>query len=106
MSDFTPARHGVGARPSGWALWEGYLGGKRTLSHLFFICLVLFYFWLPSTQHVVFLGQGSDLSCSCSNTKSCARPGIEPASQRSQDATDPIAPQQEFHVSFVKQRHS
>ena len=45
------------------------------------------------------LGQGLDLSCSCSNAGSlthCAELGIEPTSQSSQDAADPIAPQQEL----------
>ena len=53
-----------------------------------------------------FPGQGSDpsssfdLSCSCDNTGSlthCPGPGIEPGSQCSQDATNPIAPQWELH---------
>ena len=52
-----------------------------------------------------FLGQGSDLShhcnlsCNCRNARSlthCAGLGIEPASQDSQDAADPVAPWQEL----------
>ena len=50
-----------------------------------------------------FPGQGSDLShsldpghssCSAGSLTHCAEPGIEPASQLSQDAVDLIAPQQ------------
>ena len=54
--------------------------------------------------HMEFPSQRSDPSHrrDLSNTGSLthgARPGIEPASQRSQDAADPIAPQQEgLHV--------
>ena len=57
--------------------------------------------------------QGSDLSrsChlshSCSNTGSlthCAGPGIEPATQCSQDATDPIVPQWELPHSHFKKK--
>ena len=42
---------------------------------------------------------GSDLHCSCCNTESsthCARPGIKPSSQSSQDISDPVVPQQEL----------
>lgn len=51
-----------------------------------------------------FLGQGSDLSPSCGSTRSltlCARLGIEPPSQCSQDAEDPIVPQQELRSSSI-----
>ena len=50
-------------------------------------------------------GQGSDpsyscnLKCSCSNAgllTHCARPGIEPVSQCSQDTVNPIEPRREF----------
>ena len=62
-------------------------------------------------------GQGSDLShsrdlcCSCSNTRSLTcyvGPGIEPASQCSQDSTDSVAPQRELlYVSnFFSELHS
>ena len=53
-----------------------------------------------------FPGQGSDLShswndlsCSCGNAGSltlCAGLGIEPASQCSRDAADPVVPQREL----------
>ena len=52
-----------------------------------------------------FPGQGSDLSPSsdlnhsCDNTRSlthCAQLGIQPVSQQSQDAINPVAPQQEL----------
>ena len=58
---------------------------------LLFVCL-----FLPSTWHMELLGQESDpshsihLRCSCDNIKSltnCAGPGIEPASQHSQDTS-------------------
>ena len=50
------------------------------------------------------LAQGSDPSYSCNLSRRCGKagfpthyagPGIEPVSQRFQDAADPIAPQQE-----------
>ena len=56
-------------------------------------------------------GQGSDLSHSCDlshsygNARSLthhAAPGIEPSSQRSQDATDPIVPQRELQGRRLK----
>ena len=68
--------------------------------------LYLFLFlkkFLDTLQYMEFPGQGSDsicgydLSCSCSNAGSltlCARQGIKPVSQCSQDSTDPIVPQQ------------
>ena len=71
----------------------------RPLSFFFF------FFFLAAPWHMEFLGQGSDLShscdlsCSCSNAGSlthCARPGIEPRSQHSQDAANPSAPQWEL----------
>ena len=49
--------------------------------------------------------QESDPNCSCNLNRSCsnagslthcAGPGIEPASQHSQDATDPVLPQKEL----------
>ena len=64
-----------------------------------------FFFFLAAPRHMGFRGQGSDLSRSlhlsrsCSNIGSltlCARVGIEPASQRSQDTADPTAPQWEL----------
>ena len=70
------------------------------------VCVCVFSFW----QHMKFSGQGSDLSCSCNLSHSCgntgflthcARPGIELSSQRSQDATDPTAPQWELPLSFM-----
>ena len=57
-----------------------------------------------------FRGHGSDLSRSChvGHSYSSARsltcfagPGIEPASQCSQDAPDPIAPQQELQEKLL-----
>ena len=60
--------------------------------------------FLATLQHVDFPEQGLDpghsgnLSGSCRNAESltcCAGPGIEPASQHFQDATDPTAPQWE-----------
>ena len=48
---------------------------------------------MPDPSHIC------DLSHSCGNAGSlthCAGPGIKPASQRSQDATDPVVPQQEL----------
>ena len=52
------------------------------------------------------LSHGSDLSRSWGNTGSlthCARLGIEPVSQHSQDAANPTAPEQELLiVPFLK----
>ena len=61
-----------------------------------------FFFGCPSNME--FLGQGSDLSHSCNlsccySTRAlnhCAGLGIEPVSQSSQDAADPVAPQREL----------
>ena len=75
--------------------------------YLSFSFLFSFFFWGGggAPQHVEFLGQGSDpshrcdLSCSCSNVASLTHrvgEGIKPVSQRSQDAVDPIVPQQEL----------
>ena len=60
---------------------------------------------------MMFPGQGSDPSCSHDLSHSfgnvgslihCAGLGIEPATQHSQDATNPAAPQQELsHSHFV-----
>ena len=60
---------------------------------------------MATPQHMEFPGQGSDPShnCnlwgSCSDTRSLthyAGQGIEPASQRSRDAANPVAPQQKL----------
>jgi len=57
-----------------------------------------------------FPGQGSDLRSSedlrhsCGSTRSlthCAGLGIEPASQGSHDAADPVVPQQELLTNFL-----
>lgn len=64
-----------------------------------------FIFSFLATPHIQFPGQRSDLSPSndlshnCSNPGSliyCARPGIKPMAQCSQDTCNPIAPQWEF----------
>ena len=68
--------------------------------------MVFFPFFLAAPWHMEFPGQRSDpnhscnLGCSCGNTRSltrCAGPGIEPASQCSQDTADLTAPQWELH---------
>ena len=63
-----------------------------------FYCLFMFSF-SAAPRHVEFPGQGSDLSHNCNLSLSCgnphAGPGIEPASQCSQDTTDLVAPQRE-----------
>ena len=64
-----------------------------------------FFLFLAAPWHLEFLGQGSDRSHSCDlshsggNARSlthCARPGIKPVCQRSQDAADPVEPQREL----------
>ena len=71
---------------------------------------MFFFFFLASLWHMEVLDQGSDLSCSChlspscGNARSlthCARPGIERASQCSQDGTDPIVPQRELRFCLL-----
>ena len=61
--------------------------------------------FLVAPWHMEFPGQGSDPSCSfdlshsCSNAESsthCAGPGTKPASQSSQDDTNPFVPLQEL----------
>ena len=54
------------------------------------------------------LSRGHNLSHGCGNARSlthCARPGIEPTSQHSQDAAYPVGPQQELlsNSSFIQQ---
>ena len=65
--------------------------------------------FLTALQHMEFPGQGSDLSCNCSPNHSCgnagsptccASLGIEPVSQGSQDAADPVVPQWELQKPF------
>ena len=62
------------------------------------------FIYLAVLRHMEFPRQLSDLSgscnlrCSCSNGRystHCAGPGMEPVSQHSKDATDPVAPQWE-----------
>lgn len=65
---------------------------------------------LAAPWHMEFQGQGSDpsqghdLSQNCSNIESlthCAGPGIEPVSQRSQEAPDSILLWQELQETLV-----
>ena len=58
------------------------------------VCFTFFFFF--GHPAIEFLGQGSDLSCSCGKVIiHCAGPGISPVSQHSQDAADPATPQWE-----------
>lgn len=64
--------------------------------------------FLAVQWHMQFLGQESDLRRSLSHSSSssrsliqCARPGIKPAYQPSEVATDPTAPQQELPDIFI-----
>ena len=75
------------------------------LHHHLQILFIYLRFFFGHPRRMEFPGQGSDLSCSCdlchscSNMGSltyCAGPGIEPTSQRSREATDPVAPQREL----------
>ena len=65
-------------------------------------CQILFLAGGPIPGHVEFPDQQavvSDLSHSCSNARTlthCAEQGTEPSSQHSQDAANPVAPQQEL----------
>ena len=65
--------------------------------------LRFFFFFLAALKRMEFPGQGSGSSCTCDNTDCLthrARPGIQPASQHSRDATDPVGPQQELWVGM------
>ena len=73
----------------------------------FFFFSFFFFFCRPVVFGV--LGQGSDLSHSCGqhhtcgNARSlthCARPGIKPASQPCEEATNPIVPQRKLPPSY------
>ena len=75
--------------------------------------LIFFFFGYPIPRHLAIQGQGSDLSHSCDLSRSCgnagslthcARLGIEPVSQTSQEAADLAAPQWELQgLEFLKQ---
>ena len=73
--------------------------GYWKIPRVFLFLLLLLLSFLAALRHVEFLDQGSDQSCSfnlslgCGNARflaHCAWPGMEPLSQRSQDAIDPI----------------
>ena len=58
----------------------------------------IFYFtFLPPHGIMAFLGQGSNLSCSCDLSRCCSNTAtlkpLEPVSQCSQDTADPVVPQ-------------
>ena len=83
---------------------------------LLFILFFFFFFFsfLAPLRHMEFLGQGSDWSCSCNPSRSCgnarssthcAGQGIEPASQGSQDAADPVVPQWELLYLIYSSLH-
>ena len=72
------------------------------------VCVCVCFSFLATPWNMEFLGQGLDLthscnlSCSCFSAGSlthCAGPGIEPESQSSREAADPIVPQREL-LSF------
>ena len=68
------------------------------------------FLFLAAPRHMELLSQGLDPSHSqdirsCGNAGSLthyARPGIKPASQHSQHATDPVVPQQELPLLILK----
>ena len=67
------------------------------------MCVCFFFFFLAAPQHMEFLGQGSDPSCSfnlCCNAGSLSHcvewRGVEPVSWYCRDAADPIMPQWEL----------
>ena len=77
---------------------------QSTKSHLVLECKLICFYFLATPQHMECQGQGSDwshgcnLHCSCGNNRSSnplCRVVIEPASQCSRDAADPVVPQQE-----------
>ena len=61
--------------------------------------------FLTALWHMDLPYQRSYLSCSCGNAGSLthyARLGMAPASQSSQDTSDPVVPQQELEVDILK----
>ena len=90
----------------------GTCSGSRGLGHQRLLlwpqcvtCQLTFCSQEPFLSFLATLGQGSDLShnchpsCNCCNAgflTHCARPGIEPMSQQSQDGPNPIMPQQKL----------
>ena len=61
--------------------------------------------YMAVPRHVEFSYQGSFPSCIVTYDGSlthCARLGIEPSSQHSGDATDPVVPQWELHAILSK----
>ena len=83
-----------------------YIYVENILSVLFiFYFIYLFFPFLATLWPMEFPGWGSDSSCSCnlslscSNARSlthCARQGMEPLFQFSQDPANPIAPQEDL----------
>ena len=72
-----------------------------TLSGFLRHCIIYIFSFLATPWHMEFPGQGPDPSRSCGHAgflTYCARPGIGSASQRSQDATDPIVPRRELRI--------
>ena len=87
-----------------WLLW--YQSWRHTCNRWGSFFSFFSFFFLATPRYMEFPGQGSDpnrncrLRHSCGNTGSlthCARSGVEPASQRSQDAANPVTPQRELH---------
>ena len=73
---------------------------------LFSFCFV--FSFLPPPQHMEYLGQESDPSCSCGNTGSpthCVGLGIKTASQRSQDAANSVVHSGNSRFVFLKWDH-
>ena len=81
-----------------------FLPISHPLQCLVSVPLLFYFFSFSATRwHMELLGRGSDPSRSCGNAGSlthCARSGIEPATQRSQEATDPTVLPQELRYLF------
>ena len=96
-----------GHRESRWESLGGDIGGQAAQWIFCLFCFVFLSF-VAALKHMEFLGQGSDLSCSCSlchscnlrhscsNARSlthCAGLRIEPVPRSFRDTANPIAPQ-------------
>ena len=70
----------------------------------------VFFPFLAALRHMEFFGQESDMSCSAAAVATLEPDplcwaGIEPASQCSRDAEDPVAPQRELLLDSLINRN-
>ena len=101
-SSFTNFRRSLSTRLT----WKG----RKESSEFHWVKEHWYIHLLTSLRHMEFLGQGSDLSCSCNLYAAvavpdplthCSRPGIEPVSWYCRDATNLLVPQWELLDCWV-----